>query len=152
MIFGEPLGYILGMIKRVYRNKLMLKFKENGIDLSLDLYVILCRIKEDKEVTQQDLADTLQKDKSIIMRQIHGLIERGYVVRLTNIQDKRKKELFLTDKGNEILKFTKNLSGDVANELLEGIDEKDQVIFEKVIKKMIRNGCSEKCCRKEENI
>ena len=40
---------------------------------------------------QQDLAHVLQKDKSIIVRQMNGLLDEKYVDRLTNTNDKRKK-------------------------------------------------------------
>ena len=139
----KPLGYIIGQTKRVYRNKLTAKFKENDVDLSLGLYIIMIQIDLNEAVTQQHLADHLQKDKSVVMRQINALIEKGYVVRSWNKQDKRKKNLVLTPAGQEALKLTRSLARSVSKELLSGVDDEDQRIFEHVVQRILENGGSD---------
>lgn len=139
----KPLGYILGQTKRVYSNKLIARFKENNVELSLDLFIILFHIDLNKEVTQQLLADHLQKDKSIVMRQINSLIEKDYVVRSWNKKDKRKKNLVLTERGHEILTIMKTLGRSVSDELLSGVNKEDQNAFEKVIEIILKNGSSD---------
>lgn len=143
MAIVKPLGYILGQTKRVYRHKLTTKFRENNVDLSLGLYIIMFQIDLNEAVTQQFLADHLQKDKSIVMRQIKSLIEKGYVVRTWNKQDKRKKNLVLTPAGQEILELTRALARNVTEELFAGITEEEQYIFERVIQKIMKNGSVE---------
>jgi len=138
----KPLGYILGQTKRVYSNKLLARFKENNVELSLDLFIILFQFDLNEEVTQQLLADNLQKDKSIVMRQINSLIEKEYVVRSWNKKDKRKKNLELTQKGHEILVTIKTLGKSVSEELLSGISDVEQLAFERVIDIILKNGTS----------
>ena len=138
----KPLGYILGQTKRVYSNKLLARFKENNVELGLDLFIILFHIELNDEVTQQLLADSLQKDKSIVMRQINSLIDKEYVVRLWNKKDKRKKNLVLTKKGHEILATMKTLGISVSDELLSGVNKEDQNAFERVIEIILKNGSS----------
>ena len=148
MSLEKPLGYILGQTKRVYRNKLMARFKQNDVDLSLDLYIIIFQINLNEAVTQQCLADHLQKDKSIVMRQINSLMERGYVVRSWDKQDKRKKNLVLTGKGRKILEYTRSLARSVSDDLLTGVIDEDQRVFEHVIQCILENGGSENDCLK----
>ena len=143
MALDKPLGYILGLIKRVYRHKLTKKFKENNIDLSLGLYIIMFHIDLNEAVTQQYLADHFQKDKSIVMRQIKSLIERGYVARTWNKQDKRKKNLVLTPAGREILEHTQTLARSVKEELYTGVSDEEQRVFEQVVEKIVYNGSVE---------
>jgi MarR family transcriptional regulator, transcriptional regulator for hemolysin len=140
----KPLGYILGQTKRVYSNKLVAKFKENKVELSLDLYIILFQIGLNEEITQQQLADRLQKDKSVIMRQINSLIEKEYVQRSFDKQDKRKKNLVLTDDGHKMLAITKMLARSVSEELLSGISDQDQLAFERVIDIIVKNGATDR--------
>lgn len=140
MSFEMPLGYMLCKAKRVYSNKLMARFKENEVDLSLDLYILLFQINLNELVTQQKLADHLQKDKSVVMRQINVLIERGYVIRSGNENDKRKKNLVLTSSGKKILEETVALSKGISAELVSGISDKNQLIFENVIQRILENG------------
>ena len=136
----KPLGYILGQTKRVYSNKLVAKFKENNVELSLDLFIILFHIDLNEEITQQQLADHLQKDKSIIMRQIKILTDKEYVARSWNKQDKREKNLVLTKSGHEILALIKSLAVNVSEELLSGVNEEDKNAFERVIDVIVKNG------------
>lgn len=148
MPLETPLGYILGQTKRVYRNKLMVKFKENKVDLNLGLYILLVQIDCNEAVTQQQLADHLQKDKSVVMRQINALMEKGYVVRRWNEKDKRKKDLVLTKRGREMLEFTKILALNVSEELLSGVEDDDRRIFENVIQQILQNGgCEDDCVK-----
>ena len=139
----KPLGYILGQTKRVYSNKLVAKFKENNVELSLDLFIILFHIDLNEEITQQQLADHLQKDKSIIMRQIKILTDKEYVARSWNKQDKREKNLVLTKSGHEILALIKSLAVNVSEELLSGVNEEDKNAFERVIDVIVKNGAYE---------
>ena len=139
----KPLGYILGQTKRVYSNKLVAKFKENNVELSLDLFIILFHIDLNEEITQQQLADHLQKDKSIIMRQIKILTDKEYVVRSWNKQDKREKNLVLTKSGHEILALIKSLAVNVSDELLSGVNEEDKNAFERVIDVIVKNGAND---------
>jgi MarR family transcriptional regulator, transcriptional regulator for hemolysin len=143
MSLEKPLGYIFGQTKQVYRNKLTAKFKENDVDLSLGLYIIMFQIDLNEAVTQQYLADHLQKDKSIVMRQINALIEKGYVIRSWNKKDKRKKNLVLTPEGQKVLELTRNLARSVSKELLSGVNDEDQRVFEHVIQRILENGGSD---------
>ena len=114
-------------------------FKENSIDLSLDEFIILIRIQLHNDATQQKLADHLQKDKSIVLRQINALIEKEYVDRTIDKEDKRKKNLILTTEGIQVLERSKKVSKKVSEELLEGISREDRIVFERVVEAIRAN-------------
>src|SRR5512133_383242 len=99
----RPLGYLLSRSLKVFKNQAAAEFKSSDIGLSFEQYVILYMINSSCDLIQQDLANHLQKDKSLIVRQIDGLIEKQYLVRHTNKEDKRKKNLILTPKGLEMM-------------------------------------------------
>jgi DNA-binding MarR family transcriptional regulator len=134
-----PLGYVLCKTKRAYRSKLLARFKENDVDLSLDLYILLFQINLNESVTQQELAEHLQKDKSVILRQINVLIERGFTVRSWDANDRRKKNLVLTLTGKKIIEDSIVFAKSVSDELLEGVSNEDQLIFENVIQRIFEN-------------
>ena len=133
MSIERPLGYLLGHTMRIYKNKLTAKLKENNAELSFEQYIILLQLNERENLTQQDLANHLQKDKSIILRQINTLLEMSYIVRMTDSDDKRKKNLIMTQKGYDILAFSKSIAKKLSDELLSGVDPADLQIFEKVL-------------------
>ncbi len=138
-----PLGYMLSRSRRVFKHQMASEFRNRGIDLTFEQYVILKLLDLNADFIQQDLADLLQKDKSIIVRHINCLLKYHYVVRLTNIEDKRKKNLTLTDAGMEILNRMKEVATEVTNKLISGITENELETFQRVLLKIQENGDSD---------
>ena len=139
----KPLGYMLDLSLRVFRNQMVSEFKERGIDLTIEQFVILHFLNLDCDLIQRDLASYLQKDKSIIVRQINCLLEHEFVVGSVNINDKRKKDLVLTKKGSEILNKMREVAGVVSEKLLTNVTESDLETFHKVLRKIQENGGAE---------
>jgi MarR family transcriptional regulator, transcriptional regulator for hemolysin len=93
----------------------------------------------EKDFTQQDLANQMQKNKSIILRQINSLLDKNYVERTTDDKDKRKKTLILTEKGISTLNQTRKLGNEVLDELFLGISENELSVFRHVLEKLMEN-------------
>lgn len=140
---NKLLGYMLGQSLRVFKNQMVSEFKEMEIELTVEQFVILHLLNSNCDLIQRDLANQLQKDKSIIVRQINCLLENQYVVRLINKEDKRKKNLILTKKGFEILNQMKEISSELSDRLLSGVSDTDLEIFQKVLGKIQENGGAE---------
>jgi len=132
----KPLTYLLGQTVNLVKQKLLSKFRENAIEINIEHFSMLHHINENNNLTQQDMANQFMRDKSIILRQVNALIELNYVVRETDVNDKRKKNLMLTKKGKKILADSKKLSREVSNELLDGISEDELKDFENIINKI----------------
>lgn len=135
----KPLTYLLGQTFNLMRLKLKESFKENNLDLSMEQYVMLNLISHKENLTQQDLANHFQKDKSLILRHVNTLIEESYVDRKTDDIDKRKKILIMTQKGEQVLESLRKVARKVSDELLEGVTEKEKEIFQSVIEKIQNN-------------
>ena len=136
----KPLGYILGLPLRIFLNQVAVEFRNREIELTFEQFVMLLLIDSKGDLIQQDIANHLQKDKSIVVRQMNGLIEKEYVVRLPNRTDKRKKNLILTTKGTEIMNKITELNFEVSSKLLSGVDEDDYLAFGRVLNKIQENG------------
>ena len=140
MTSGIPLGYMLSRSRRVFKNQMASEFKNEAIDLTFEQYVILKLLDLNADFIQQDLADRLQKDKSIIVRHINILLEHQFVARITNKEDKRKKNLTLTQSGKQVLNRMKQIAAQVTNKLLLGVTENELEIFQKVLIQIQENG------------
>jgi DNA-binding MarR family transcriptional regulator len=132
----------LGRPLRVFLNQLAIEFRNKEIELTFEQFVMLRMIDLNDHLIQQDIAHHLQKDKSLIVRQMNGLIEKNYVVRHANKADKRKKNLILTPKGTEMMNRITELSFEVSNKLLSGIEVEDYNAFRRVLNKIQENGGS----------
>jgi len=140
---GIPLGYMLSRSRRVFKHQMATEFRNKEIELSFEQFFILKLLNANAEFIQQDLADRLQKDKSIIVRHINCLLEHQFVGRITNMEDKRKKNLTLTKSGVEILNRMNEVAVDVSNKLLSGITESELEIFKFVLTRIQENSDAE---------
>jgi DNA-binding MarR family transcriptional regulator len=140
MELGKPPGYMLARSLQVFKNQMISEFREKKIELSFEQFVILHTMNSNCNLIQQDLANYLQKDKSIIVRQIDCLLENKYVVRHTNEADKRKRNLILTENGLELLNKMKEIALEVSNKLLSGVTENELETFRHVLMKIQENG------------
>jgi len=135
----KPLTYLLGQTFTLMRMKLKESFKENYMDFSMEQYIMLNLINHKNDLTQQDLANHFQKDKSLILRQVNVMIKESYVERETGKDDKRKKILILTPRGREVLERLKAIAKKVSEELLEGVTDNEKNVFQAVIQKIQNN-------------
>ena len=140
---NRQLGYFLNKTLRIFKSQINAEFRKQGIELTFEQFVVLRMLDSNCNMIQQDLAHVLQKDKSIIVRQMNGLLDEKYVDRLTNTNDKRKKNLTLTSKGVEILEQLKLISNDLSDRLLAGVTESEYETFKKVMLKIQENGVVE---------
>lgn len=133
---NKPLTYMIGQTTNLVSMKMKTTLKEKGIEITPEHFVMLYLIDKKQDITQQDLANHFQKDKSIILRHMNTLIELKYVTRMIDKNDKRKKNLILTTLGHDILSSTAEISKEVSEELLEGISNDELKVFEEVIRKI----------------
>lgn len=136
----KPLGYLLGRSMRIFKNQVADEFKERGIELSFEQYVILHMVNSQCDVIQQDLANYLQRDKSVIVRQIDSLIEKNYLIRQINQEDKRKKNLLLTEKGHAMMNEMTQMAIEVSAILLSDVSDDEFQTFKNVLSKIQKNG------------
>lgn len=135
----KPLSYLMGQTMNLIKLGLLEKFKKISLQLNVEQYVMLHLINLREDITQQDLANHFQRDKSIILRQVNTLIELRYVARIQDKHDKRKKNLMLTQKGFEVFSTARNLSVELSKELLKGVTEQEFKDFQSVIEKIQTN-------------
>lgn len=145
MNLKRPLTYLLGQTIKLVQLKISGKFKENNVELSLEYFILLQYISQKENLTQQDLANHFLRDKSIILRQVNTLIELEYIKRLIDENDKRKKNLILTEKAVNFLQSARKLTQQISEELLLGVTEEEFIHFENVINKIQINTGFQQC-------
>lgn len=111
------------------------KKRMNGLSLDLpaDSFRLLMVIDYKGEVTQQDLADFMNKDKSAIMRLLDVMEEQELVSRSIDEEDKRKNIIGITKKGKVFLKEINLKEKKMFKELGSGITAADMIIFNRVL-------------------
>jgi DNA-binding MarR family transcriptional regulator len=136
---AKSLGYMLGRTFRTFLNQVATELKKREIELTFEQFVMLRMIYSDGNVIQKDIARCLNKDKSLVVRQMDFLIERGFVVMIPNCDDKRKKNLMLTPKGHNMMEEIMSLNNEVSRKLLAGVDDSEYRIFLQVLNTILVN-------------
>lgn len=74
----------------------------NNVDLSLSDYDMIHTVEHRPGITQEDLRRKYAQDKSTIARRAAKLEAGGYLERRPHPGDKRRKQLFITEKGQAV--------------------------------------------------
>lgn len=137
---SKPLGYMLGQTLKVYKTLTLASFKAYRIDLSFEQFIVLMLLSLEDNLNQQNIANQMQRDKSLILRYTNVLIEKGYVVRVPDEGDKRRKKLVLTPKGLETSACIKKTQMKVEEQLIAGIGQDELNTLTRILTRIQLNG------------
>ncbi|MFV0522738.1 MAG: MarR family winged helix-turn-helix transcriptional regulator [Mangrovibacterium sp.] len=112
------------------------KFVKDNVNIKVDQFILLDLIYTNEGTTQQEIADELQKDKTIVLRQVKTLIEEGYVVRETDLIDARKKNLMLTESGKKLHAKARSSSVELSQDILKDVPYDQLEVMEILFKKI----------------
>ena len=76
--------------------------KANNIDLTPEQFLLVDLLWNQGDLSQQQLADRMQKDKNSITKLIDAIEQKGFVVREQNPADRRSNTIVLTEKGHNL--------------------------------------------------
>lgn len=102
--FKNSLGPWIGRTMKMIEDKIEDILAENSIDLSRMQFVILKTIEENDGISQNELAHFANRNKSSLTRMINTLITKGYIIKCSSEEDKRKNNIHITGSGEIILK------------------------------------------------
>ena len=86
------------------------KFSQKNIssvikDITIDQGMVLLFLNEYPELTQKEIAVLVFRDNASMTRMINTMVEKNYLSRSLNNQDRRRFNLEITKKGKEVLKL-----------------------------------------------
>jgi DNA-binding MarR family transcriptional regulator len=90
-------------------------------------------------MSQQQIADTIIKDKNSVVKLIDGLEKKEMVKRVANMEDRRQNLIELTPLGKEIEESVKEIAMNVVSTITKDIQEQELRTYINVLTKMARN-------------
>ena len=87
-------------------------------------------------LTQDEIGEEICISKSMVSRRVDWLLERGYVSRAADEEDKRCLRIYPTEKMLDILPEVRRISRDWMSLITEGIRDDELQIFEEVLSKL----------------
>ena len=135
----DSLQFIFGSTIRALHKLSAAEFEKNGVALAPEQFHLLKLISSKEDAIQSELAEILQLDKSGIMRHIDQMEAKGFVQRINDANDRRKKYIVVTEAGNAELDKCKSLLNGLGDIILKGISDAELLIFKQVLSKLKAN-------------
>lgn len=129
------IAFITNVASKKLSESLNNKLLKYGVTKSQ--WIAMYYIKRNKNLNNNDLVELMGAKQPTITGIIERLEREGFIKRKYNKNDKRKKIILLTKKGEEINEKLTEVAQDFRDACLDGIDEKDQEIFLNILNKMV---------------
>lgn len=113
--------------------------KANNIDLTPEQFLLVDLLWNQGDLSQQQLADRMQKDKNSITKLIDAIEQKGFVVREQNPADRRSNTIVLTEKGHNLKLEAKKVGISLLDKMLEGLSEEEILSFLDTMRRISNN-------------
>lgn len=115
------------------------KLQENGINITPEQYLVLDILWDKQPMSQQNIADVIQKDKNSVTKIIDSLEKKNLVKRSMDKKDRRINQIELTKEAYALQKITTQVAIEFMNGAIKGIDNQDLDTFVEVMRKLKNN-------------
>ncbi|GAA4153108.1 MarR family transcriptional regulator [Chryseobacterium ginsenosidimutans] len=124
---------------RSYRNYAQRQLKANGYTITIDQWLIIKAILENPGITQNEIGDLVFKDNASVTRIIDLLVKSKYIIRNTNLKDRRKTNLGVTESGKEIIHKVQALVEENRKLALKDVSKEELEIMNSALLKISKN-------------
>lgn len=121
------------VFNRRIRTEINRRCSPYGLNEANFFYLLI--VDEDPGISQNRMIEIIQRDQSIVTRHINHLVDAGWLEKRTATSDRRKSELFLTDKGREIIPVLDRIMDDISEESVAGLTRDEAATLERLLKK-----------------
>ncbi|TDE13629.1 MarR family winged helix-turn-helix transcriptional regulator [Dyadobacter psychrotolerans] len=120
----------LGTVTRLVFKKMNSELTLEGIPVMAEQVPVLMVVYfKENAITQQDIANILQKDKSGILRSVQTLQKDGFLKIESDIEDKRKNLISLTTSGKFVCEKIQALAMTFNDQIMEHFSEEERKLF-----------------------
>jgi DNA-binding MarR family transcriptional regulator len=135
----NKIGYYLERTTRVVKLNFHQAFKNEGLNLTPEQWVVMDLLYACNGLSQSDLAEQSYKDAPSISRIIDTLSKKNYVQRRPAAGDRRKFEIFLTADGYKTVEHLRPIVNELRNRSWENLSKEDYDQFLRIINQVFEN-------------
>lgn len=132
-------GTLIARTSRVIRLSFTQAFRESGLDITPEQWVILDKLYENNGLSQTDLASDSFKNAPTVSRIIDLLCDKKLTERQRFENDRRRYKIFLTKEGKALVERAIPIVADLRNQGWNNLSETDYVIFKRIMNQMFDN-------------
>lgn len=115
------------------------KFRENNLDLTKIQWLMLKKLCQKDGQLQKELAFLTDRDKASLARLVTTMERKGFILRVPVENDKRARQIFITDKGRIVFQESIPVVEEIFSELQTGIREEELQMLIDILKKIQQN-------------
>ena len=113
--------------------------KHHEVDLTPEQFLLIDLLWNHGPLSQQELADQLQKDKNSVTKLVDAAERKGFVIRQQNPHDRRSNTIILTDLALSLKDNAKSTGIFILDKMLAGIGEDELHTFLGTLAKLCSN-------------
>ncbi|MFD3449333.1 MarR family winged helix-turn-helix transcriptional regulator [Microbacteriaceae bacterium 4G12] len=133
----DSYGFLTGKVEQLL--ELDFAKKLTPYDIHAKQYGVLIKIDEKPNLSQKEIADELQIDRTTMVDFIDHLESLNYLMRTKNPQDRRSYCITITPRGKEVLEACWKLLIQSEMEILSALDQEEQLFFKACLLKIFKN-------------
>ena len=139
MLLSKEIAVELNLTGCRLKQFIAAKLRQMDVPLTPEQFILIDLLWNQGSMSQQQLADQMQKDKNSVTKLVDALERKGFVVREQNRQDRRSNTLVLTEKAEGLKQGAKQKGISILDEMLIGISEEELRTFLVTLGKLNRN-------------
>lgn len=139
MLLSKEIAVELNLTGCKLKQFLAAKLRQMDVPLTPEQFMLIDLLWNHGEMSQQQLADQMQKDKNSVTKLVDAIERKGFVVRQQNLNDRRSNTLVLTEKANQLKPGAKQKGISILDQMLEGIEEEELRAFLTTLRKLNSN-------------
>jgi DNA-binding MarR family transcriptional regulator len=133
--FGFPMDRAIKMVRMKYNQA----FKDLGVDLTTEQWVLLSDLYENNGQSQSELAEGSYKNAPTVSRIIDLLCQKDLVERQRFDNDRRRYKIYLTQKGIETVELCYPTVIELRKKGWDGLNDADFEVFMRIINHILNN-------------
>ena len=125
------------LIRRAQQRHVAIWMREVSTDVTSVQYAVLLVLEQRPGVSQRELGDELDLDRSTIAELAARMVRNGLVERISDPHDQRRNTLFLTTTGRELLAELKPRVGNVERVLTQQLSATERDTLRQLIDRLL---------------
>lgn len=135
----QSIGFVVKQINNVFEKDLNTRLKRLGITSSQCAVLDYLFHTNKEEVNQRDVEKNLNLKNPTVTGILKRLDEKGFILCVPNAVDKRKKNIYLTEKAYDIQRKMEANRRKLDRELTRGMTKKEIAALTRGLEKMLYN-------------
>ena len=136
MLLSKEVAVELNLTGCKLKQFIAAKLRQENVPLTPEQFLLIDLLWNQGSMSQQQLADQMQKDKNSVTKLVDAIERKGFVMRQQNASDRRSNTLVLTEKALELRDHAKQKGISILDEMLEGISEAELRSFLSTLNKL----------------